>query len=145
MTIRYFGACAAWLVMSAFLTFAAAADEVSQADRQQFQSIISSQIKAFQADDGAGAYLFAAPRIKRIFPTPDVFMAMVRNGYQPVYRPQSVKFGQVNRDLGAPTQHVHLIGPKGQAWTALYAMQRQDDGSWKISAVVLTKNDDVGA
>ena len=145
MKIRYFRACVAGLILSALLALPAAADELSQADRQQFQDIISSQIEAFQADDGAGAYAFAAPRVKRIFPTADVFMTMVRQGYQPVYRPQSVKFGEVNRDLGAPTQHVHLIGPKGQAWTALYAMQRQDDGSWRIAAVVLVKNEDVGA
>lgn len=123
----------------------AVAQDVSDADRQAFQDIISSQIEAFRADDGARAFSFAAPSIRSIFSTPDIFMGMVRNGYAPVYRPQSVKFGDVTRELGAPTQKVHLIGPQGAAWTARYAMQKQDDGSWKISAVTLEKEEGLGA
>ena len=119
--------------------------DVSEADKARFQDIIASQIEAFRADDGARAFSFASPTIKSKFRNPDFFMAMVRSGYPAVYRPQSVRFGEVTRDLGAPTQKVHLIGPKGGAWTALYAMQRQDDGTWKISGVVMVKEEGAGA
>ncbi|TIS70238.1 MAG: DUF4864 domain-containing protein, partial [Mesorhizobium sp.] len=47
------------------------------------QTVIDSQLKAFLADDGATAYSFAAPNVKRIFPTVDTFMNMVTNGYAP--------------------------------------------------------------
>jgi hypothetical protein len=123
----------------------AAAQDVTDADKRAFRDIISAQIEAFRADDGARAFSFASPSIKSIFSTPESFMSMVRNGYAPVYRPQSVKFGTVTRELGPPTQKVHLIGPSGGAWTALYAMQKLDDGSWKISAVALVKEDGAGA
>lgn len=123
----------------------ASAQDVTKADKQAFQDIIAGQIDAFRANDGPRAFSFAAPSIRSIFSTPDIFMGMVKNGYAPVYRPQSVKFGDVTNDLGAPTQKVHLIGPNGRAWTARYAMQKQDDGSWKISAVTLEKEDGLGA
>lgn len=123
----------------------AAAQDVTNADKVAFQEIIGAQIEAFRADDGALAFSFASPSIKSIFSTPEIFMGMVRKGYAPVYRPQSVKFGDVTRDMGGPTQKVHLIGPNGAAWTALYAMQKQDDGTWKISGVVLIREDGVGA
>jgi hypothetical protein len=48
------------------------------------QTIIRSQEEAFRRDDAAAAYTFAAPGIKGMFQTPDVFMSMVRNGYAPV-------------------------------------------------------------
>ncbi len=123
----------------------AAAQDVTDADRQAFQEIIGSQIEAFRADDGARAFSYASPNIKSIFSTPDIFMGMVRKGYAPVYRTQSVKFGDVTQELGGPTQKVLLIGPNGGAWTALYAMQKQDDGTWKISAVALVREDGAGA
>lgn len=127
------------------LSFAAPAQGASEADKRQFQDIIASQIDAFQRDDGLRAFSFAAPTIRSIFRTAEGFMQMVRNGYKPVYRPQSVKFGTVTDDPKAPIQKVHLIGPDGGAWTALYAMQRQDDGSWKISGVTLIREDGAGA
>ncbi|TIX97077.1 MAG: DUF4864 domain-containing protein, partial [Mesorhizobium sp.] len=45
------------------------------------QTVIDSQLKAFVANDGAKAYSFAAPNVKRVFPTVDMFMNMVTNGY----------------------------------------------------------------
>ena len=129
-----------------FITSSAAnAEELSDADRAGFQQIITAQLDAFKADDGTKAFSFAAPVIRSKFRTPEDFMSMVRNGYPPVYRPRSVMFGAITDELGFPTQRVHLIGPRGGAWTALYAMQRQDDGTWKISAVALVKDEGAGA
>lgn len=116
-----------------------AAADVTDADKSAFQTIITSQIEAFQRDDAATAFDFAAPSIKSIFRTPDVFIQMVRRGYMPVYRPQSYSFGSVTNETGGPTQRVSIVGPDGTLWLALYSMQRQPDGSWKISGVVLVK------
>ena len=109
------------------------AQAVGEAEAMEFQRIITSQLDAFSADDGAGAYAFAAPTIRRMFPTPEIFMSMVKQGYPPVYRRRSYAFGRIGNEMGgAPTQHVTIIDMNGKAWTALYAMERQPDGSWKI-------------
>lgn len=109
------------------------AQAVTDAEAQEFQHIITSQLNAFNADDGATAYGFAAPAIKRMFPSPEIFMSMVQKGYPPVYRRQSYSFGRIGNEMGgAPTQHVTIIDQSGKAWIALYAMERQPDGSWKI-------------
>ncbi|MBK1865160.1 DUF4864 domain-containing protein [Taklimakanibacter albus] len=116
------------------------AQSVSDAEAAEFQRIITSQLNAFSADDGATAYGFAAPNIQRLFPTPEVFMSMVQKGYAPVYRRQSYAFGRIGTEMGGqPTQHVTIIDANGKAWTALYAMQRQPDGSWKISGCSLVE------
>jgi hypothetical protein len=109
------------------------AQTVTDAEAQEIQRIITSQLNAFNTDDGAAAYGFAAPAIKRMFPSSETFMSMVQKGYPPVYRRQSYSFGRIGNEMGgAPTQHVTIIDVNGKAWTALYAMERQPDGSWKI-------------
>lgn len=109
------------------------AQQVAPADVEQFQHIISDQIQAFRADNDVAAYSFAAPAIKRIFPSPEIFMEMVRKGYRPVYRPSRFAFGEVTEEVqGRPTQQVTIIDENGRAWSALYVFERQPDGSWKI-------------
>lgn len=138
-------ALAAAMVLFMLAPWSARAQDVSAADAEAFRDIISSQIEAFRADDGARAFAFASPFLQSKFVSADIFMSMVREQYPPVYRPQSFRFGAITEDLGPPTQKVHLIGPDGAAWTALYAMQRQDDGTWLISACVLLREEGVGA
>ena len=120
------------------LPLAAWAGGVSDRDRGEFERIIAAQIEAFRADDGPAAYGFASPLIRQYFPTPDVFMSMVRKGYPPVYRPQSYKFGAAGVDkTGSPTQRLAIIGPDGKPYEALYTMQQQPDGTWQINGCQL--------
>lgn len=103
------------------------------------QSVIQSQEQAFSHDDAATAYAFAAPAIQSWYRSPDAFMFMVRNGYAPVYRHRSFEFGEATISDGNIVQQVHIIDADGVAWEALYTLERQADGSLKISACVLTK------
>jgi hypothetical protein len=116
---------------------AAAQDAVSPADRSEIQSVIAGQIDAFRHDDGAGAFGYAAPNIKSRFGTPENFLGMVREGYQPVYHPRSYSFGALAPQDGVLVQRVELIGPDGDAATALYAMEQEPDGTWRIAGCML--------
>jgi hypothetical protein len=117
---------------------AARAGDIPAADAAEFQRIISAQIAAFNADDGATAYGFAAPMIQKLFPTPDVFMGMVKKGYQPVYRQKSFKFGETAlKGPSIPTQSVTIVDANGKTWVALYTFERQPDGTWRISGCTL--------
>ncbi|MDG4881424.1 DUF4864 domain-containing protein [Mesorhizobium sp. WSM4884] len=97
------------------------------------QTVIDSQLKAFLADDGATAYSFAAPNVKLIFPTIDTFMNMVTNGYAPVRRPQSYSFGKVEQTgPSSIIQQVLIVGPDGKDYEAVYTLEQEPDGSFKI-------------
>jgi hypothetical protein len=117
------------------------ADDVGSADRSAIQSLITGQIQAFRADDSQGAWAYASPTIQGLFQTPDNFMAMVRNGYQPVYRPRSVTFGELMATPSGPVQKVYLTGPDGKGYVAVYDMQRQADGTWKINGCQIVVDD----
>ena len=62
---------------------------------------------------------------------------MVRDGYSAVYRPRQVEFLDLVEIGGEPVQRVYVVGPDGRALLALYTMERQADGSWRIAGRVL--------
>lgn len=108
-------------------------------DAADGRSVIESQINAFLNDDMATAYSYAAPAIKRIYPDESRFFDMVRRGYQPVYRPGNFAFGRSKVNGSGIVQEVIIQGPDGQDWTALYSLERQPDGSFKINGVQMIK------
>jgi hypothetical protein len=85
-------------------------------------------------------YSYAAPGIRKIYPDTESFFEMVRKGYEPVYRPDNFAFGR-SKTLpeGVIVQEVLISGAEGEDWTALYAMEKQPDGSFKIRGVQMVK------
>ena len=111
-----------------------AADDIATA-----QATIRSQAEALGRDDGATAYSYAAPGIQQIFQQPDMFMAMVRQNYTPVYRHRRFEFGEARVADGKVAQKVHITDAEGELWEALYTLEPQPDGSLKIAGCVLAK------
>ncbi|MDF3073761.1 MAG: hypothetical protein K0S54_1428 [Alphaproteobacteria bacterium] len=130
----------AWL-LAALLFVAmpslAPAQDIAAGDRTAIQSVIDRQIAAFRRDDGREAFSYAAPDLQAQLGSAEIFMGMVRTGYAPVYRPRSYQFRELKTIDGAITQQVHVVGPDGVARLALYFMQQQKDGSWRVSGCVL--------
>ena len=102
------------------------------------QGTIEAQLKAFQAGDGALAYSYAAPTIQRIFPTADIFMGMVESAYQPVRNPRNYAFVKV-QEMGANSivQQVLITGADGKEYEAVYTLELQPDGVYRITGVGL--------
>lgn len=136
--IRWFLTLPVLLVLALGGPATAHADEaLGEADRQAIRSVIEAQLAAFKADDGVTAFGFASPAIQEMFGDPASFLAMVRTGYMPVYRPREVRFQRLIMHQGEPVQLVLLVGPDLEVVTAYYAMQKQDDGSWRINGCFL--------
>jgi hypothetical protein len=116
------------------------------ADIKAAQSSIDAQIRAFLANDNARAYSYAAPGIQRIFPTVDAFMGMVERAYQPVWHPKSYMFGKAEENSATSvTQHVLVVGPDGKDYEAIYTLELQPDGVFRITSVSLQASNTVGA
>lgn len=117
-------------------------DGRAQSAEQQsaITAVIGNQLDAFRRNDGADAYGFAAPNIKTMFPTVDVFMSMVRRGYAILIDPAGVEFLDMRARDGALFQAVRLIGRDGERRIAIYQMEQQEDGSWKIAGVFMTED-----
>ena len=109
------------------------------------RQVIEAQIAAFRADDGATAFAHASPTIRGIFGDVASFMTMVKQGYQPVYRPRSYTFRDIVEWRGQPTQEVVVVGPDDRVVLALYPMQLQPDGRWLINGCTLVAMPDEAA
>lgn len=105
------------------------------ADQAAIRTVIQSQLAAFQRDDGNAAFSYASPGIQGIFQSPERFMTMVRTGYAAVYRPSEVVFLEARVKDGITAQAVRFVGPDGDSVIAIYFMERQPDGSWRIDGV----------
>ena len=115
------------------------AHAVDEADRSSIRGVIERQLEAFRRDDAAEAYFYAAPEIRRMFRSEDRFMGMVRESYKPVYKPRSYVFDELKEAPAGLTQSVHIQDADGVDWIAVYTLERQPDGSWKISGCRLLK------
>ncbi len=132
--LAQFGLILALILGLAAPTFA---QDLSAADRSAIRDVIRSQVDAFRRDDGEGAFGYGSPSIRGMFDTSEVFMDMVRQGYQPVYRPKEFDFREIVTLHGQVTQKVHVVGPDGRLVTAYYPMVRLPDGTWRIDGCYL--------
>jgi hypothetical protein len=126
------------VLTAALLALWSGAAAGGEAEVKAAQAVIDAQLKAFAAGDNAAAYSHAAPTIRRIFPTLDSFMGMVTGAYQPVYKPLNYAFGKVEET--SPTsiiQQVLVVGPDGKDYEAVYTLELQPDGTYKITGVSL--------
>ena len=122
-----------WVLLSALLPFAAPAQGLAPAEARAVRAVIEAQLDAFRRDDAARAFSYAADGIRQTFGDAETFIEMVRISYPVVYRPNSVQFDPPLVAEDEVVQPVRMTDADGRAWLALYPMQRQKDGSWRIN------------
>jgi hypothetical protein len=66
-------------------------------------------------------------------------MAMVRNAYTLVCRHKSFEFSAAQVEGDRIAQRVHIVDADGEMREALYALERETDGSLKITGCTLLK------
>ena len=95
-------------------------------------------MEAFKQGDGEVAFAFAAPTIRKMFATPKIFMAMVRQQYAPVHRPRFIEYLEpfvIDKHILQP---LILTGQNGITVLACYILERQARGDWRIISVTLS-------
>lgn len=122
---------------------AQASGDLDDADATAIRGVIENQLDAFLRDDGNEAFSYASPAIQQKFRTVDVFMQMVRMGYPAVYRSAQTDFQNPRMVGEVVIQEVIVTGQDGIDKLAVYTMERQDDGSWRINGCSLFDVPDV--
>jgi hypothetical protein len=128
------------LLVLTLLMVPSAAFAVDAAARDAAKATVERQIEAFRRDDAATAYAQAAPAIQSMFPSPETFIAMVREGYAAVYRARRYSVDRIEEagDDGLALG-VTLQDADGTDWAALYSLEKQADGAWRITGCRLVK------
>ena len=118
----------------AWLAAAAGDDEVlSAADWKAIQRVIAAQRAALIHHQAAKAFAYASPGIQQQFGDADTFIAMVELAYAPLTSARYVEFLEGAAIDGVIVQPLRLIDADNTVRVALYTMERQPDGSWRIS------------
>jgi hypothetical protein len=121
------------LLLIAALPAVAAEGRVTRSDAAEIRAVIHRQIDAFRRDDAPGAFALVSPEVRQTFGTPEKFLDVVRVAYRAVYRPTNISFLDLLVMGDDVVQPVQLTDRAGAVWVAYYAMQRQQDGSWRTS------------
>lgn len=129
------------LLFSVFFLLAALS---ARADETAVQSVIQSQITAFEQDDFATAFTYASPSIRQMFGTSDRFGAMVRSGYPMVWRPAQLDFFPLKSEGNRTFQDVMITDQAGAVHVLRYEMVETSDG-WQINGVQVLRSPQVGA
>jgi len=116
---------------------ASGAASLQDGEWNAIKAIISEQLEALRTGDGSKAFTYAAPGIRQQFGTPDNFLFMVRTAYGALIAARYSEFLEGAVIEGRVIQPLRLIGADNTVRVALYTMERQPDGGWKIAGCVL--------
>ncbi len=108
------------------------AEAIAGAEAKEVETAIQRQFDAFQRDDAVAAFAMASKGIRAQFGTAEKFMAVVKQQYKPVYRHRRVLFTGTERINGEVMQTVRLTDADDRVWVAVYRMERETDGQWRI-------------
>lgn len=133
------GAAALAMAGAAPVAGGATPQKVSKAVAARVRSVIEAQLAAFAADDAERAFSYAAPSIRELFGGAGAFIAMVRSRYPVVYRPASVDFLEPLPRQRDVLQAVRMADADGAVWIAVYVLERQRGGAWRIAGCELRR------
>jgi len=128
------------LAASALTAFAALPEghgKLPAAEWEAIQRVIGDQLNALKAGDGTKAMTYSVPGIRQQFRTPERFLRMVREGYSALLQARSstcLKGAVVD---GITIQPLQLVLPDNSVVVALFRMEKQKDGFWRIAGCVI--------
>jgi hypothetical protein len=111
--------------------------KLAPAEWSAIRRTIDDQRKALKAGDARKAFSYASAGIRGQFHTPETFLAMVREGYGALIAARYVEFLEGAVIEGAVIQPLRLVAPDNSVLVALYTMEKQRDGRWRIAGCVL--------
>ncbi|MDQ2961732.1 MAG: DUF4864 domain-containing protein [Pseudomonadota bacterium] len=121
-------------VWPAIATLAHAVEtKLPKADWQAIRKVISQQLAALRAEDGERAFSYASPGIQGQFGNAQRFMAMVRGAYSPLLVARYTEFLEGTVIDGMVVQPLRLIAPDNTVLVALYTVEKQGSGRWRIN------------
>jgi len=122
-------------VLIALATTAALADTgtVRASDWKAIKQVIAAQRAALIAGDGDNAFGYATPSLRAQFGDADTFMAMVHIGYSVLLTARTTEFLEGAVIDGLIIQPLRLVDADNSVRVALYTVEKQEGGAWRIS------------
>lgn len=129
------------IVVLGFGMATVSARATTESDTNAIHRVIQNQLRALQQGDGPAAFGLSTPALKARFREAGEFMRMVRRNYQAIYRSNQISFGKLDDVAGLKVQHVVLVDADGNAHAALFVMEHERDGKWRVASCFLVPTD----
>ncbi|MEO8740935.1 MAG: DUF4864 domain-containing protein [Casimicrobiaceae bacterium] len=113
---------------------ASAQESLPPAEWKAIQRVITEQRTALHAGDAKKAFAYASPGIRAQFGDAETFMSMVRGAYASLLTARYVEFLDGAVIEGLVIQPMRLIDADNTVRVALYTLEKQKDGTWRISS-----------
>ena len=131
------GLCAPWW------SSAWAIDDITTADAIAIHEVVQTQLEALSNDDAVGAFALATPEKRMLIGSPDNFLRLIKEEYNPIYRYQRVIFSQPEVINGDAIQIVRVTDGNSRVWLAVFWMQQGEDSAWRIDGCQLLETTSV--
>lgn len=122
---------------------AASAEEIRQAlgesEIAEIRSAVETQIDALTNDDAAKAFDLTTEDTRNRLGSPDNFLKIIKEKYEPVYRHRLALYSSPQVVLGKVYQAVRLTDLESHVWVAIYLMHKDEQGTWKIDGCQLVQ------
>jgi len=122
---------------------AAAINDITTADAIAIHEAVQSQLDALSNDDAASAFELATPEKRMLIGSPDNFLRLIKEEYNPIYRYQRVMFSRPEVVNGDAIQIVRVTDGSSKVWLAVFWMQQGDDSAWRIDGCQLLETTSV--
>jgi hypothetical protein len=140
-----------WLVIMSLLlglgmpcwTNGVMAASIDDVDAKAIQTVVQSQLNAFAEDDAARAFALATAETRSLIGSADDFLRMIKEEYEPIYRHRRAIYSDPEVIDGNTIQMVRVTDRDNHVWVAIFKMQREADGNWKIDGCQLLQTTSV--
>jgi hypothetical protein len=122
---------------------AQAIDDITTADAIAIHEVVQTQLEALSNDDAASAFELTTPEKRLLIGSPDNFMRLIKEEYNPIYRYQRVMFSRPEVIDGDAVQLVRVTDGYSRVWLAIFWLQQGEDSSWKIDGCQLLETTSV--
>jgi len=112
-------------------------DSLGKIEVTEIQSAVQLQIEALANDDAVGAFALTTEDTRSRLGSPDNFLKMIKEQYDPVYRHRTALYAAPQIVLGKVYQVVRLTDLDSHVWVAIYLMHKDAKGAWKIDGCQL--------
>ena len=113
------------------------ATEITPEDAEAIRSVIRTQMAAFRAGNAERAWALSSAGIRQAFQSADRLLKVVREKYGPLASPKQVFFGEISITPDGLGQVMQVIGQDGRTHHALYMVEQDEDGVWKVNGCLL--------
>jgi len=123
--------------LAAGLALAQATDTLPAADWREIRSVVEAQREALVAGNAERAYGYASRGIREQFGDADTFLSMVRGAYAALIEAREAVPLEGAVIDGQVIQPLRLVLPDNTVVVALYTMEKQRTGAWRITGCII--------